>query len=53
VIHLAEGDQKKARDLLKNKDNKIRQQDAVIISFYGGCTLILMMFALLLLWVID
>lgn len=25
VLHLTEGDQKKARDLLKNKDNKIRQ----------------------------
>jgi hypothetical protein len=52
VLHLTEGDQKKARDLLKNKDNKIRQQDAVQISFYGGGSLVLMFFSSFFLFVI-
>ena len=50
---MAGGDQKKARDLLKNKDNKIRQEDAIKISFYGGSTLILVLFAIILLVVIH
>ena len=52
VLHLTEGDQKKARDLLKNKDNQIRQQDAVQISFYGGGSLVFMLFSSFFLYII-
>jgi hypothetical protein len=52
VLHLTEGDQKKARDLLKNKDNKLRQQDAVQISFYGGGSFVLMFFSSFFLFII-
>jgi hypothetical protein len=52
VLHLTEGDQKKARDLLKNKDNQIRQQDAVQISFYGGGSLVFMFFSSFFLYII-
>jgi hypothetical protein len=53
VLHLAEGDQKKARDLIKNKDNKMRHQDAVQISFYGGGISVLVFVASFFLYVIN
>ena len=53
VLHLTEGDQKKARELLKNKDNKIRFKDAVQISFYAGGISVLVLVVAFFLFVIN
>ena len=42
---MTQGDQKKARELLKNLDNKIRKSDATKISFYGGGSIIMIVFS--------
>ena len=46
VLHMTQGDQKKARELLKNLDNKMRKSDATKISFYGGGSIIMIFFSI-------
>lgn len=42
---MTQGDQKKAREHLKNLDNKMRKKDATKISFYGGGSIIMIVFS--------